>query len=70
MNVCNGKILKGIGGFYYVKTENGVIECKACGKFRKKAFIPYVGDDVELNEEYSEGRYGNAMVTGNAFNAI
>ena len=23
-----GKIIKGIGGFYYVKTTDGLIECK------------------------------------------
>ncbi len=32
----NGKILKGIGGFYYIKTDQGLIECKARGKFRHK----------------------------------
>jgi len=48
MIVCNGKILKGIGGFYYVKTDYGIIECKACGRFRKNALMPYVGDNVEL----------------------
>ncbi|MCQ2526415.1 MAG: hypothetical protein MJ130_06590, partial [Lachnospiraceae bacterium] len=25
----DGKIIKGIGGFYYVKTADGVYECKA-----------------------------------------
>ena len=32
----DGVILKGIGGFYYVKTAEGVFECKAKGKFRKE----------------------------------
>ena len=31
-----GYIVKGIGGFYYVKTEEGVIECKPRGIFRKQ----------------------------------
>ena len=31
----DGKIIKGIGGFYYVKTADGVYECKAKGAFRK-----------------------------------
>ena len=30
-----GKIIKGIGGFYYVNTEDGIYECKARGNFRK-----------------------------------
>lgn len=43
-----GIILKGIGGFYYVKTEDGIIECKARGKFRKNSVIPMVGDQVDV----------------------
>ena len=42
-----GKIIKGIGGFYYVKTTDGLIECKARGKFRHRDMKPLVGDDVE-----------------------
>ena len=37
----DGVILKGIGGFYYVKTDEGVFECKAKGKFRKEKTIIY-----------------------------
>ena len=33
--MINGKIIKGIGGFYYVDTENGLYECRARGIFRK-----------------------------------
>lgn len=43
-----GTIIKGIGGFYYVSTENGVIECHARGNFRKKALSPIVGDRITL----------------------
>lgn len=49
-----GKIIKGIGGFYYVKTSDGLIECKARGKFRYKDMKPMVGDDVEI--EVSNGK--------------
>lgn len=44
----NGIILKGIGGFYYVETENGVFECKAKGKFRSKKITPLAGDRVTV----------------------
>lgn len=44
----NGIILKGIGGFYYVKTEDGVFECKAKGKFRKDKISPLAGDKVTI----------------------
>lgn len=45
-----GKIIKGIAGFYYVHTETGgVYECKAKGVFRKDKQKPLVGDNVELD---------------------
>ena len=44
----NGTILKGIGGFYYVDTADGVIECKARGKFRKTIGKPIIGDRVSV----------------------
>ena len=50
-----GKIIKGIAGFYYVHiVGSGVYECKAKGIFRKDNQKPLVGDNVEiaiLNEE-------------------
>ena len=54
-----GKIIKGIAGFYYVYGEDEMLyECKAKGIFRKDNFKPLVGDNVEitvLNEEEKEG---------------
>ncbi len=45
-----GKIIKGIAGFYYVHTlEHGVFQCKAKGIFRKEKQKPLVGDDVEID---------------------
>jgi len=41
-----GTIIKGIGGFYYVKTDSGIVECRARGKFRKSTDTPLVGDNV------------------------
>lgn len=44
-----GKIIKGIAGFYYVHVEGaGVFECKAKGIFRKEKIKPLVGDNVEV----------------------
>ena len=44
-----GKIIKGIGGFYYVHTRDNVIyECRAKGIFRKNGIKPLVGDDVGI----------------------
>ena len=40
-----GKIIKGIAGFYYVYGEDEVLyECKAKGIFRKDNQKPLVGD--------------------------
>ena len=45
-----GKIIKGIAGFYYVNVEGrGVFECKAKGAFRKSQIKPLVGDDVLMD---------------------
>ncbi len=51
-----GKIYKGIGGFYYVNTDNDeIIECKARGKFRKEHIIPIIGDEVEIEVKNGKG---------------
>lgn len=44
-------IVKGIGGFYYVKTAGGLLECKARGLFRKKGLVPVAGDKVRLQQQ-------------------
>ncbi|KUO70065.1 MAG: hypothetical protein APF77_24645 [Clostridia bacterium BRH_c25] len=46
-----GVILKGIGGFYYVDTVEGIYECRARGKFRIKNITPLIGDYVEIEAE-------------------
>ena len=46
--IKEGLILKGIGGFYYVETADGVFECKAKGKFRKEGITPLAGDRVTV----------------------
>lgn len=54
-----GKIIKGIAGFYYIYAQNSEIyECKAKGIFRKDNRKPLVGDNVEieiLDEKEKEG---------------
>ena len=48
-NFMQGKIIKGIAGFYYVQTEDKLYECKAKGIFRNKKMKPLVGDNVEID---------------------
>lgn len=58
-----GKIIKGIAGFYYVQTkESGVYECKAKGIFRKDKQKPLVGDDVEIQILDENAKEGNVDV--------
>ncbi len=45
----SGIITKGIGGFYYVKTHDGIYECKARGIFRKDEITPLPGDQVFIS---------------------
>ncbi len=47
-----GILLKGVGGFYYVRDGEGrVTECKARGLFRNKRMTPAVGDRVVFQME-------------------
>lgn len=55
-----GKIVKGISGFYYVHVgESGIYECKARGAFRNQKIKPLVGDDVEIAIVDEETKKGN-----------
>ena len=39
-----GRIIRALGGFYYIDTPEGLVECRARGVFRKEGVTPYVGD--------------------------
>lgn len=56
-----GKIIRGIAGFYYVHTVDGVYECKARGVFRKDNRKPLVGDDVLMDVVDPEEKKGNIV---------
>ena len=66
-----GKIVKGIAGFYYVHVGAGIsdgapgnrniYECKAKGVFRKNHEKPLVGDDCELEIIDEEKKTGNIV---------
>ena len=46
-------ILKSVGGFYYVKSGENIIECKAKGKFRNLSLSPVAGDIVDIESDGS-----------------
>lgn len=55
-----GKIVKGIAGFYYVHVVgSGIYECKAKGIFRKLNKKPLVGDDVDIEVLDEKEKKGN-----------
>ena len=57
-----GKIIKGIAGFYYVHVvESGLYECKAKGVFRKEKIKPLVGDFVEIDILDEAEKKGNIV---------
>lgn len=55
MGQCTGTILKSLSGFYNVETDGGIVECRACGRFRKTGEKPVVGDRVNLRLEADTG---------------
>lgn len=55
-----GKIVKGISGFYYVHVVGtGIYECKAKGAFRNQKIKPLVGDNVEIAVVDEDKKKGN-----------
>ena len=57
-----GKIVKGIAGFYYIHVVgSGVYECKAKGIFRKEKIKPLVGDNVAIEITDAKDFEGNIM---------
>lgn len=49
-----GKIIKTLSGFYYVKTDAGIFTCKARGIMRKTGESPLVGDMVEISVDMKD----------------
>lgn len=55
-----GKIIKGIAGFYYVHDGHSrIYECKAKGIFRNRKVKPLVGDNVAFDVLDEEASVGN-----------
>ena len=49
--MIQGRIVKALSGFYYVETGEGILSCKARGRFRLDGTSPLVGDTVECSRE-------------------
>ena len=61
------RIIKALSGFYYVQTEDGVIECRARGKFRKEGISPLVGDFVTISRSGKSGTVEEILPRKNSF---
>lgn len=46
-----GKIIKIISNLYTVETKEGLVECRARGKFRNESITPLVGDKCIIDQE-------------------
>lgn len=55
--MAEGKIVKALSGFYYVKTGENIIQCRGRGVFRKQKITPLVGDYVLYQAENDEEGY-------------
>lgn len=63
----SGRIMKALSGFYYVQTEQGLVECKARGRFRKERITPLVGDWVDITIEHGKGMVEEIHPRRNSF---
>ena len=65
--MMNDRIIKALSGFYYVQTEDGVVECRARGKFRKEGVSPLVGDFVTISRSGKSGTVTEILPRKNSF---
>ncbi len=63
----SGRIIKALSGFYYVQTDDGLVECKARGRFRKEGISPLVGDWVDVTMERGKGMVEQIHPRKNSF---
>ena len=61
------RIIKALSGFYYVQTEDGVVECRATGRFRRQDQSPLVGDFVRITRQGDKGVLEALLPRKNAF---
>lgn len=66
--MAEGVIVKALSGFYYVQTDERLLECKARGRFRLDGTSPLVGDRVECSlDTHGKGRIDRVFERRNFF---
>ena len=63
----NDRIIKALSGFYYVQAEDGIVECRARGTFRKEGVSPLVGDFVTISRSGKSGTVEEILPRKNSF---
>ena len=61
------RIIKALSGFYYVQAEDGVVECRARGRFRRQDQSPLVGDFFRITRQGDKGVLEALLPRKNAF---
>ncbi len=64
---ATGRIVRSLSGFYDVRTETGVITCRARGILRKQNVTPLTGDMVEITAEKGKGMVETVLPRKNHF---
>jgi ribosome biogenesis GTPase len=58
IKIRTGKIIKILGGFYYIYNDNSIVECRAKGSFRNDKIKPLVGDIADYRVPIDEEHLG------------
>ena len=66
-NVCRGRIIRSISGFYEVQTPEGTVTCRARGSLRRGQESPLTGDLVEIAAERDKGMVEKILPRKNCF---
>ena len=66
----HGRIIKGIGGLYYIDTDEGIFFCRAKGLFRKLGVEPIIGDFVTISVISSQLKEGIILEISPRFNQL
>ncbi|MEG0036407.1 MAG: ribosome small subunit-dependent GTPase A [Oscillospiraceae bacterium] len=63
-----GVISKALSGFYYVRTDDATVECRARGRFRREGISPLVGDIADITlDTNGKGTVENIHERKNSF---
>ena len=62
-----GRIIRSLSGFYEVRTEKGLVTCRARGSLRRTNTIPLTGDLVEISVERGKGMVEKVLPRRNQF---